>query len=395
MAKLSVRDLDLCGKRVFLRVDFNVPIEAGRVTDASRIDASLPTIRYLIERRARVIVASHLGRPKGQRDSRYSLRPVADVLTERLGPIVTFALDCVGPEVEALASSLAEGHVLLLENLRFHPGEEKNDPEFARSLARLADLYVNDAFGTAHRAHASTVGITSFVPVAAAGLLMERELDYLGRALTHPEHPFVVLLGGAKVSDKIPVLTNLLNHADAILIGGAMAYTFLVARGGDVGASRVETDYVSTARDLLVRAEARQVPLVLPVDHVVVDSTDPTAPPRVVSGDAFPPSAIGMDIGPTTIELFGQRIRQARTVIWNGPVGVFERPPFDQGTVALAHEVASVEGVTIVGGGDSVAAIHRAGVADRITHLSTGGGATLEFLAGVDLPGVAALTEKT
>lgn len=395
MAKLSVRDLDLCGKRVFLRVDFNVPIEAGRVTDASRIDASLPTIRYLIERRARVIVASHLGRPKGQRDSRYSLRPVADVLTERLGPIVTFAPNCVGPEVEALASSLAEGHVLLLENLRFHPGEEKNDPEFARSLARLADLYVNDAFGTAHRAHASTVGITSFVPVAAAGLLMERELDYLGRALTHPEHPFVVLLGGAKVSDKIPVLTNLLNHADAILIGGAMAYTFLVARGGDVGASRVETDYVSTVRDLLVRAEARQVPLVLPVDHVVVDSTDPTAPPRVVSGDAFPPSAIGMDIGPTTIELFGQRIRQARTVIWNGPVGVFERPPFDQGTVALAHEVASVEGVTIVGGGDSVAAIHRAGVADRITHLSTGGGATLEFLAGVDLPGVAALTEKT
>lgn len=395
MAKLSVRDLDPSGKRVFLRVDFNVPIESGRVTDASRIEASLPTIRYLIERRARVIIASHLGRPKGQRDPRYSLQPVADLLNQRLGPIVTFARDCIGPDVEALASSLAEGHVLLLENLRFHPGEEKNDPEFARSLGRLADLFVNDAFGTAHRAHASTVGITSFVPVAAAGLLMEKELEYLGRALTHPERPFVVLLGGAKVSDKIPVLTNLLNHADVVLIGGAMAYTFLVAQGGDVGASRIETDYISAARDLLLRAEARRIPLVLPVDHVVIDSTDPTAAPRVVSTDAFPPSAIGMDIGPATIELFRQRIRQARTVMWNGPVGVFERPPFDQGTVALAREMASVEGVTIVGGGDSVAAVHRAGVADRITHLSTGGGATLEFLAGVELPGVAALTDKT
>lgn len=395
MAKLSVRDLDPSGKRVFLRVDFNVPIESGRVTDASRIEASLPTIHYLIERRARVIIASHLGRPKGQRDPRYSLQPVADLLNQRLGPIVTFAPDCIGPDVEALASSLAEGHVLLLENLRFHPGEEKNDPEFAHSLGRLADLYVNDAFGTAHRAHASTVGITSFVPVAAAGLLMEKELEYLGRALTHPERPFVVLLGGAKVSDKIPVLTNLLNHADVVLIGGAMAYTFLVAQGGDMGASRIETDYISAARDLLLRAEARRIPLVLPVDHVVIDSTDPTAAPRVVSTDAFPPSAIGLDIGPATIELFRQRIRQARTVMWNGPVGVFERPPFDQGTVALAREMASVEGVTIVGGGDSVAAVHRAGVADRITHLSTGGGATLEFLAGVELPGVAALTDKT
>lgn len=394
MAKLSVRDLDLSGKRVLLRVDFNVPIEAGRVTDASRIEASLPTIRYMIERRARVIVGSHLGRPKGQRDPQYSLRPVADLLGQRLGPIVTFAPDCVGPEVEALANSLAEGHVLLLENLRFHPGEEKNDPEFARSLGRLADLYVNDAFGTAHRAHASTVGITSFVPMAAAGLLMEKELEYLGRALTQPEHPFVVLLGGAKVSDKIPVLRNLLNHADVILIGGAMAYTFLAAQGVDVGASRVETDYIPAARDVLLRADARRIALVLPVDHVVIDSSDPTAAPRVVSNDAFPPSAVGMDIGPATIELFRHRIRQARTVIWNGPVGVFERPPFDEGTVALAREVASVEGVTIVGGGDSVAAVHRAGVADRITHLSTGGGATLEFLAGVELPGVAALTDK-
>lgn len=395
MAKLSVRDLDVAGKRVFLRVDFNVPVEDGRVTDASRIEASLPTIHYLIDRHARVIAASHLGRPKGQRDPRYSLRPVADLLRERLGPIVTFAPDCVGAEVEALASNIPEGHVLLLENLRFHPGEEKNDPEFARLLGRLADLYVNDAFGTAHRAHASTVGITAHVAAAAAGLLMDKELEYLGRVLTQPDRPCVVLLGGAKVSDKIPVLSNLLNHADAVLIGGAMAYTFLVAQGINVGASPVEKDFISAAHDLLLNASARQVAVILPCDHVVVDSVDPGMPPWVVTNEAFPPTAVAMDIGPTTIDLFGQRIRQARMVIWNGPVGVFERSPFDQGTMALAREVAAVRGVTIVGGGDSVAAIHRAGVADSVTHLSTGGGATLEFLAGAKLPGVEALTDKT
>ncbi len=394
MTKLSVRDLHVTGQRVFVRADLNVPIENGRVVDASRIDAALPTIQYLLERGARVILASHLGRPKGRPDPRYSLRPVADVLADRLGPIVEFAADCIGPQVQDRADRLPTGHVLLLENLRFHEGEEKNEAEFAQQLARLADLYVNDAFGSAHRAHASTVGMTAYVRAAAAGLLMEKELKYLGRALSDPDRPFIVILGGAKVSDKIPVLTHLLTRADGVLIGGAMAYTFLAARGKDVGMSPVERESLALARELMTRALEKGVAFVLPEDHVVVEVNDPTGAARVVTTETFPASAQGLDIGPATVELFQQHIRQARTVIWNGPVGVFERPPFDAGTKAIAQAVASVTGVTIVGGGDSIAAVHRAGVAGQITHLSTGGGATLEFLAGVELPGVKALTDK-
>ncbi len=394
MAKLSIRDLELHGKRVFLRVDFNVPIEKGEVVEAWRIEAALPTIRYALEHGARVIVASHLGRPKGRRDPKYSLQPVARKLSELLGQEVPLAPDCIGAEVVARVDRLTDGSALLLENLRFHPGEEKNDPEFARQLALLADLYVNDAFGAAHRAHASTEGITRFVRVAAAGFLMERELEYLGRLLAQPEHPFVVVLGGAKVADKILVIENLLTRADAVLIGGAMAYTFLRARGEDVGASRVESDQLELARKLMTEAEARSVDFLLPVDHVVLERSEGETTTRVVRTEEFPDKAIGMDIGPETMRLFALWISRARTVFWNGPVGVFEQPPFDQGTLAIAQALAACPGVTVVGGGDSLAAIRRSGVAERITHLSTGGGATLEFLAGIELPGVRALTNK-
>jgi phosphoglycerate kinase len=394
MAKLSIRDLELHGKRVFLRVDFNVPIEKGEVVEAWRIEAALPTIRYALEHGARVIVASHLGRPKGRRDPKYSLQPVARKLSELLGQEVPLAPDCIGAEVVARVDRLTDGSALLLENLRFHPGEEKNDPEFARQLALLADLYVNDAFGAAHRAHASTEGITRFVRVAAAGFLMERELEYLGRLLAQPEHPFVVVLGGAKVADKILVIENLLTRADAVLIGGAMAYTFLRARGEDVGASRVESDQLELARKLMTEAEARSVDFLLPVDHVVLERSEGETTTRVVRTEEFPDKAIGMDIGPETMCLFASWISRARTVFWNGPVGVFEQPPFDQGTLAIAQALAACPGMTVVGGGDSLAAIRRSGVAERITHLSTGGGATLEFLAGIELPGVRALTNK-
>lgn len=394
MAKLSIRDVELQGKRVFLRVDFNVPIEKGQVIEAWRIEAALPTIRYALDRGARVVLASHLGRPKGKRDPKYSLQPVARKLAELLGQDVPLAPDCIGAEVMALVDRLAEGRALLLENLRFHPGEEQNDPEFARQLALLADLYVNDAFGAAHRAHASIEGITRFVSIAAAGFLMERELEYLGRLLTEPERPFVVILGGAKVSDKILVIENLLARADAVLIGGAMAYTFLRARGEEVGASRVESDQLELARKLMTEAETRSVAFHLPVDHVVLERTDGETQVRVVRTEEFPEEAVGMDIGPETTRLFAAEIARARTVFWNGPLGVFEQPPFDRGTMEIARALAESSGVTIVGGGDSLAAIRQAGVVERITHLSTGGGATLEFLAGIELPGVKALTEK-
>jgi len=402
MPKLSIKDLDLKGKRVFIRVDFNVPLKEGKVEDDTRIRASLPTIQYAIENGARVILASHLGRPKGERIDKYSLKPVAGHLSTLLGKPVAFANDCVGDEAREQVEKLNDGDVLLLENLRFHKEEEKNDDGFARELASLCDLYVNDAFGAAHRAHASTVGITKYVAKAAAGLLMQKELDYLGRVINNPEHPFVAILGGAKVSDKIPVINALVDRkVDKILIGGAMAYTFLKAEGFTVGKSLVENDMLKTAIEIKNRAEQQGVEFLLPTDHQVVDSFEPIKGQQILAKtipiEFTNAGHVGMDIGVETIAHFANALKDARTIIWNGPMGVFEEPPFDQGTIGIAKAVAEAadRGATVVvGGGDSVAAVTRAGVADRITHISTGGGATLEFLAGEELPGVTALTDK-
>lgn len=389
MPKLSIRDLDLNGKLVFMRVDFNVPLAPGgqEITSDKRIRASLPTIRYALEHGARLVLASHLGRPKGKPNPEMSLKPVAARLQELLGQPVTMAPDSIGPEVDKLKAGT--DRVILLENVRFHPEEEKNDPEFARQLAAGCDYYVNDAFGSAHRAHASTEAITRFVPKSAAGLLMEKELEYLTKVTQDPPRPCIAILGGAKVSDKIQVIENLLKIVDRLLIGGAMAYTFRLAKGEPVGKSLVEPDKVELARELLAKAGDK---LMLPVDHVVAEQVEAGASWQVV--ERIPDNMAGVDIGPKTVELYSAEIAKARSIIWNGPMGVFEKPPFDAGTVALAKAVAASGALSVVGGGDSEKAIKAAGVADKISHISTGGGASLEFLAGLVLPGVAALTDK-
>ncbi len=405
MAKVSVRDLDLAGKRVFIRADLNVPLSpdfeingeitpAGGITDATRIRAFLPTLELVRKAGARVVVASHLGRPKGKPNPKMSLRPVAERLEELLGGRVKFVSDCVGQEVEQAAAELKNGDVLLLENLRFHPEEEKNDAGFGRKLAALSEVYINDAFGAAHRAHASTEAIARFAPVSAAGLLMERELDYLRKATENPAKPYVVIVGGAKVSDKIELLENLIRLTQTVLVGGAMAYTFLKSRGVKVGSSRVEEEKLEQARGILTSAEKAGVHVKLPQDHVAAGRLEAGAEAHVIPSAEIPDGLMGLDIGPATRKDFAQEISQARTIVWNGPLGVFEMESFAAGTLAVAHAVADSPAVSIVGGGDSVAAVVKAGVQAKISHISTGGGASLEFLSGLKLPGVEALSEK-
>ena len=401
MSKLSIRDLTLSDHRVLMRVDFNVPLEDGRVIDDTRIRETLPTVEYALRRGARLVLVSHLGRPKGKRNPQMSLKPVAErlrmLLDKELNPDenVGFCPECVGPEAEEMAGQLERGQTLLLENLRFHPEEEANDEKFSKQLASLADFYVNDAFGAAHRAHASTVGVTKFVKKSAAGLLMEKELEYLGKVLKKPERPFIAILGGAKVGDKIGVIRNLLDKVDVLIVGGGMAYTFLKAQGEPVGKSLVEEDKLDLARQLLQEAKSHNVKFLLPVDHVVADKIDAGATVQTVAGGHIPAKLMALDIGPKTAAIFSEAISHARTIVWNGPMGVFEVAPFAKGTFKIAHAVAENVGATsIVGGGDSVSAVHGAGVADKITHISTGGGASLEFLEGKKLPGVEALTDK-
>ncbi|TYO99732.1 phosphoglycerate kinase [Geothermobacter ehrlichii] len=394
-SKLTIDDINPAGKKVFCRVDFNVPLDdQARITDDTRIVAALPTIRRLIDAGARVILASHLGRPKGKPDAKYSLAPVAPHLAELLGRKVVMAPDCIGAEVEAMIGEMKDGDVVLLENLRFHAGETANDDEFCRQLAGLAELYVNDAFGTAHRAHASTAGVTRYLKPAVAGYLMEKEIRYLGQALANPERPFVAVIGGAKVSDKILVIENLLEKVDALLVGGGMAYTFLRARGIDIGKSLVEEDKVELAKELLAKAEARKVDLRLPQDHLMADEFSATARPQISDGAAIADDLMGLDIGPRTQKDYARIIAGARTVVWNGPMGVFEFDAFAEGTLAIARALAESDCLSIIGGGDSVAAVNKTGLQDAMTHISTGGGASLEFLEGRELPGITALTDK-
>jgi len=390
MNKKTVRDIDIKGKRVLMRVDFNVPMQDGKVTDDKRIRASLPTIKYVLDQGASLILLSHLGRPKGGPDPEFSLRPAAEVLSSLLGIPVKMAPAPVGPEVEKMAKELRPGEVLMLENTRFHPGEEKNDLELARQWAALADVYVNDAFGSAHRAHASTEGVARFLP-AVAGFLMEQELEYLGRAVSNPEHPYVAILGGAKISDKISVVESLLSKADKLIIGGGMANTFLAAKGYNMQDSLVETASIEKAKSIMDKSGDK---LLLPVDAVIADKFDAEANTQVVDVDKIPPGWRMMDIGPKSIEAFKAALRGAKLIVWNGPMGVFEMPKFAEGTFAIAKILADSGATTVIGGGDSASAVKKAGVAKQMTHVSTGGGASLEFLEGKELPGVAALMDK-
>ena len=394
MNKKTIRDLSFKGKRIFVRVDYNVPMDkAGNITDDTRISATLPTLRYLLEQGASLILGAHFGRPKNGPAPEFSLAPVATHLSSLLGKEVKFAADCVGPVAEAAAQALQPGEVLMLENLRFHSEEEKNDPLFAKGLAALADIAVNDAFGVSHRAHASVEGITKFLP-AVAGFLMEKELDFLGRAVTNPERPYVAIIGGAKVSDKIGVIANLLTKVDALLIGGGMANTFIAAQGFSVGKSLVEPDKIPLAKDLIAQAKTSGVKLLLPSDVVVAKKFAADAANRVVAVDAIGPEEMALDIGPASSAAFAEALANAKTIVWNGPMGVFEMDAFAKGTEFVAQAVAHSQAVSIVGGGDSVAALEKVGLADQITHISTGGGASLEFLEGKVLPGVAALADK-
>ena len=393
--KYCIDDLDLNGKRVLIRVDFNVPLdEHGKIADDTRVRAALPTIHYAVEHGARVLLISHLGRPKGGPSPKLSLAPVAVRLSALLGHPVEMADDCVGPGVKARIDRMGAGQVLMLENCRFHPEEEKNDEAFARALADLCDLYVNDAFGTAHRAHASTVGVARFIKKAACGFLMRTELEHLGAVLASPKRPFVAILGGAKVSDKIGVLTNLFSRVDSVLIGGGMAYTFLKAQGHEVGNSLVEANRLSVAREAMEQAKRSKVAVRLPIDHVVAERVDAGATTRLVEG-SIPSGWMGLDIGPATVGRFVEEIGRAKTILWNGPMGVFELAPFQKGTFALARAVAASGAHSIIGGGDTAAAVAQAGVAEKMTHISTGGGASLEYLEGKELPGIAALSEKS
>ena len=392
--KKTIEDINVSGKKVLVRCDFNVPLDADKnITDETRINAALPTIRYLLDKGAAVILCSHLGRPKGEFNMKYSLAPVAKRLSEKLGFEVKLASDVIGESAKKLAAEVKPGEAILLENLRFHAEEEKNDPAFAKELASMADVFVNDAFGTAHRAHASTEGVTHYLP-SVAGYLIGKELDVMGKALTNPVRPFVAILGGAKVKDKIGVITNLIDKVDALLIGGGMAYTFIKAQGGEVGNSLLDEERIGLAKELMDKAAAKGVKLLLPVDNVIGDAFDNDCHQQVVESGKIPEGWEGLDIGPKTCEQFAEVIRTAKTVVWNGPMGVFEMPNFAKGTIAVAKALAESDAISIIGGGDSAAAIEQLGFADKVTHISTGGGASLEFLEGKVLPGIAALEDK-